>query len=500
MTVRARRRAPGADLDEGFSLAPGSLGERARRAVSAAGGELPGSVRRHLRPLVGSRRALRARVDIRPPGAAGTAPAPASPALLGRRDALVVVVALDDVVGDDGQLRVLPGSRRVDSALGSPSTDRAWLRYRAVVEPRLRHLPCRAGDAVVLRPDTPVAWFPNHGSSPRRWLVVEAASEDERSDAALPAGTWPSVLDPSASAVDAAFDADRSPDDARPRARITSGPQSFDERGFGIVRILDRQDLDALRDVVAGVGLPAEHGFHVSILQHSGAVARELDLELRRVLDGALARCFPDHRILFCAVTSKGAAGPGAPASHVLFHHDVTVVDERSGRPCYLWIPLVDVDETNGALAVVPGSHRWVAGIRAAREFGDRVVTEPFQDRLAPLAETVAMWAGDALAFDPALLHGSGPNRTDQVRPAVTAVLVPRAAVPIHFHEARDRSLVGSVVDDEFFTTHPLGAPVVGRPPVLPWAPSVTEEDYAAALARVAGETRRLPAADGVEP
>lgn len=80
-----------------------------------------------------------------------------------------------------------------------------------------------------------------------------------------------------------------------------------------------------------------------------------------------------------------------------------------------LWIALDAVDEGNGALRVLPGSHRAAVGHRelAAGHIPDGSFRHalPLGDD-PPGALTVALPAGWAVAFSDLLIHGSHPNRT----------------------------------------------------------------------------------------
>jgi ectoine hydroxylase-related dioxygenase (phytanoyl-CoA dioxygenase family) len=78
------------------------------------------------------------------------------------------------------------------------------------------------------------------------------------------------------------------------------------------------------------------------------------------------------------------------------------------------------VDQANGCLEVVPGSHRWPI---LCTEKADTTVS--FTDVTVPLpsaeaAVPVVMEAGDVLFFHGALVHGSHPNTTtDRFRRAL---------------------------------------------------------------------------------
>jgi ectoine hydroxylase-related dioxygenase (phytanoyl-CoA dioxygenase family) len=78
------------------------------------------------------------------------------------------------------------------------------------------------------------------------------------------------------------------------------------------------------------------------------------------------------------------------------------------------WIPLVDVDEENGCLWVIPGSHRWglLQGHRGA-DLNMRTA-EDLERRGTPAP--VPMRRGDVLFFSNLTFHASQVNRSNAVR------------------------------------------------------------------------------------
>ncbi|MCY3904557.1 MAG: phytanoyl-CoA dioxygenase family protein [Caldilineaceae bacterium] len=78
-----------------------------------------------------------------------------------------------------------------------------------------------------------------------------------------------------------------------------------------------------------------------------------------------------------------------------------------------LWIPLVDVDERNGCMQFISGSHKW--GLLPNKRQGDHLV--PVEDVEARgRVETLAMKAGDAVAFRNLTFHRSLMNNSDGIR------------------------------------------------------------------------------------
>ena len=79
-----------------------------------------------------------------------------------------------------------------------------------------------------------------------------------------------------------------------------------------------------------------------------------------------------------------------------------------------LWIPLVDVNEVNGCMQMMPGSHRW--GLLPAMDDGDGHLQprEDIEKRGQCVAAT--MEVGDVLAFHNLTFHRSTMNRSDSIR------------------------------------------------------------------------------------
>jgi phytanoyl-CoA hydroxylase len=79
-----------------------------------------------------------------------------------------------------------------------------------------------------------------------------------------------------------------------------------------------------------------------------------------------------------------------------------------------VWIPLVDVDENNGCLYVIPGSHRWkLFESERDENQGMRSFENP-EDHVKAIPQP--MKCGDILFFSNMTFHGSKVNNSDAVR------------------------------------------------------------------------------------
>jgi ectoine hydroxylase-related dioxygenase (phytanoyl-CoA dioxygenase family) len=79
-----------------------------------------------------------------------------------------------------------------------------------------------------------------------------------------------------------------------------------------------------------------------------------------------------------------------------------------------IWVPLVDTDEGNACLLVMPGSHE-----TGLLEHGAASVNPVLREASVPgQGIAVPLRAGEAVAFSGLTLHASGPNRSGRTRPA----------------------------------------------------------------------------------
>jgi ectoine hydroxylase-related dioxygenase (phytanoyl-CoA dioxygenase family) len=104
-------------------------------------------------------------------------------------------------------------------------------------------------------------------------------------------------------------------------------------------------------------------------------------------------------------------------------------VDATEHTAVHLWFPLIDVDETNGCLQVVAGSHTLVASPYAVNEYPP-VFGKVMELLTRKYARFVPMAAGSVLAYESRLFHGSGENVSDTMRPACVAILLPKGVRP----------------------------------------------------------------------
>lgn len=245
-------------------------------------------------------------------------------------------------------------------------------------------------------------------------------------------------------------------------------PDRVRHDGYDTVGVLSTSLVDELLELFESLPLPEEHPFHASSAHGSRECARRIDLQLKARLTRPVERVLPPGGPVLpflAAMISKGARS----GATVEFHQDWTYTDERHHQATLVWIPLVDVGERQGALRVVPGSHRWSDGIRPSGQGAPGPVQ---QAQLEAASVRLDLQAGEAVVYHPALLHGSSANVIDHARPAVAIAFAPEGAPLVHFHRDGER-MDGYVIDESFFTTEPFGARPKARRPYPAWTAPV---------------------------
>jgi hypothetical protein len=112
-------------------------------------------------------------------------------------------------------------------------------------------------------------------------------------------------------------------------------------------------------------------------------------------------------------------------------HQDWTYTDELKYHSINVWMPLQATNAQNGALYVVPGSHKLPYSLRYT-PFDENLydVDIKLLKRKAVLIETKP---GDAVIYDSRLLHFSEGNLSNDYRVACAGIFLPEAAPAMHY-------------------------------------------------------------------
>lgn len=177
------------------------------------------------------------------------------------------------------------------------------------------------------------------------------------------------------------------------------------QKGYAVMPLLDSTELNGLITFYKHEhNINAENGgMFYSLYSKDLDYRQRVHEKIGSILKPKLDELFKDYKnIVNTFITKK----PG-PASEFYVHQDTTALDEFKHSPLSIWIPLQDMTSENGAMAVVEKSHWFFSPYRSisfSQPFGK--INNTVRQYLKP----IYMKAGEALIFDPRIVHNSMPN------------------------------------------------------------------------------------------
>ena len=205
----------------------------------------------------------------------------------------------------------------------------------------------------------------------------------------------------------------------------------FDEFGYVILDARLEPEADEMSRFIAPhlSGISSE--FYYSLIANS----YEENKRIREKIKSCLQSFYNQYLQAYKPLNESFLVKPANTSSELLLHQDWCYTDERKFPSLTLWMPLCDVDENNGALFFVPGSHKWFNNLRSCG-----LPTARISSKDVPGAglKSVVMKKGQVLLFHSASFHGSFPNNSDKNRPVVTSVILPENAPYLYYYASKE--------------------------------------------------------------
>ncbi|GIV34463.1 MAG: hypothetical protein KatS3mg031_1998 [Chitinophagales bacterium] len=232
--------------------------------------------------------------------------------------------------------------------------------------------------------------------------------------------------------------------------------EHFRKYGYVVTSFLSSGEVEQLKAIYEQYGDKRSRGFYLTLWDNQNVeLRRQIHQLLQPVLFPKIQTMLVDCKTLINCFAVKNSA----PASSWPVHQDDTFTDESQFVSLSVWIPLTDVDEHNGAMKVLEGSHLEYKVPRSP------TIPKPFAGQEAYLLgkmRTIGMKAGQALFFSHALLHASGDNLSGQPRIAAVSVLLPQEA-PVWFYYMKDDRVEIIELDDAYYQRFQLGKRPEGK-------------------------------------
>jgi hypothetical protein len=222
-------------------------------------------------------------------------------------------------------------------------------------------------------------------------------------------------------------------------------------RKDGVVHLpfLSNEELQSLvsfyNEMHPGIDPPVMYdGIHMTIWHSDIDYKLKIKNRLEQILTPACERIFKNFRLVSPQFIVKKAG-----ARDFQVHQDWSIVDETKYISMNIWIPLLDVDDKNGAMWIVKGSHRIDRRVRGGGYlFPDYM---PAFEKLLKYATVFPMKAGELLLFYHSTIHGSPANTSNLPRVSVQISLLPKEApFKIYFQQGPNTPLEVHCPKDDF--------------------------------------------------
>ena len=185
--------------------------------------------------------------------------------------------------------------------------------------------------------------------------------------------------------------------------------EQFERDGYVIVDFYNAEQIKELDNLYHQLHPVDEKGFFPSTFSQDVNYRETVNREIQRIGSKWINENLQDIKTMFGAFIVKY---PG-PDSAMNVHQDMTLVDERKYTGINIWCPLIDLDDENGVLQALRGSHRIVPTYRGSTVAG---LYDDVQNEIQDYLEPIYLKAGQAIIFDQSIIHYSAANVSDKIR------------------------------------------------------------------------------------
>ena len=189
----------------------------------------------------------------------------------------------------------------------------------------------------------------------------------------------------------------------------------------------------------------SQPGYYYSILDEDIDYKRKATEYIQKIFAPHVERLFDGYKILTSSFFVKPPQG-----GFLDTHQHFPVTTNINDISVIIWCPLVDVDESNGTLQVVEGSHKIVPGVLA---YGYPPFFSQYSDVIKKCSKPIPAKAGEAIIFDNNLIHWSTENTTHQYRHTAQVLAIPaeKQAVFYYFDKNLPDKFEVFEINNEFF-------------------------------------------------
>lgn len=217
----------------------------------------------------------------------------------------------------------------------------------------------------------------------------------------------------------------------------------FDRDGYIILPLLEDEQLSFALSLYHTFPNNVNNTFDSSSFQEDTAAKTILNEQINQEIHASINEIFKNYKPLGSSFLTKRSGDD----SIMPIHQDWTVVDENKYASITCWIPLVDTNQSNGAIQIIPGSHKFSNALRSPSL---SVSFENCYTELLPFLETLNLKAGEAFIFNHALMHASHINQSGKDRIALTYGLTHKDAQLFMYYNSEGKVSKYAMPDNMF--------------------------------------------------
>lgn len=199
--------------------------------------------------------------------------------------------------------------------------------------------------------------------------------------------------------------------------------------GGGVMRcgVVSQETLEGLEKLYHGFSVQWQQtGFYSSMMISDADYRTQVSAQISALVMPALELHLSNFDILFSNFLVKLPRTD----NHIGIHQDWNFVNEAETASINFWIPLQDVDDSNGNLYMVENSHEHFKQLRGTPYLNYfRGYEQALEKKAVPLYPK----RGELFLYHGRAIHFSRPNLSDKLRLAVGGVIIPQGAAALHY-------------------------------------------------------------------
>jgi hypothetical protein len=229
----------------------------------------------------------------------------------------------------------------------------------------------------------------------------------------------------------------------------------FENDGYVVLDILNEEEIRTLLDTYGEI---EENLFKMPFatlgMNSDNASKRKVSDVMKQVFADKIEEIFDDYQWFFGTFIYKYPSvktGEGV----VSLHQDATIVDESKYHGINIFCSLGTANEENGALQVIPGSHKLNTHPRG---FGQSFPYSDLERTLSSQLKRIDLNPGQAIIYTTKIFHYSEPNTSNSPRIIAAGIVGPRESTMRYCYV--DRENEGKIevfeVDSDYYLTAPF--------------------------------------------